>query len=286
MYLVELFTTKKCNQSCYYCNVFRKDNLIVDIDYLKYVLNLLPNDCAVEITGGEIGLLKNLDEVFQTIYGHKNISKIYALSNGLIRKKGVDWLDKVEYWEHLVYDIHEKEIELFYDLPLDLNHVYVIVMTEKTTRSILKHWDYFEKNGLFEKRFWFKMMNSKTHDISNYHKLLWGIYYIKKDKYHLEMIKSFRDKFYMMDRKIVCAKNSPNPFIDLQSKRLGHCSIFFDDTKTVPFNKENLELLMKCKLFGYTKYCEKCYNFDPGIDKPKFIEECSQGKYSNVSYRL
>ena len=286
MYLIELFTTKMCNQSCYYCNVFRKDNLIVDIDYLKYVLDLLPRGCNIEMTGGEIGLLENLDEVFRTIYKHKNISKIYALSNGLIRKKGVDWLDKVEYWEHLIYDIDGKEIKLFYDLSLDLNHTYVIVMTEKTTRSILNNWKYFKNEGLFSNRFWFKMMNNKTHDISTYNKLLWGFYYIRKDKYHLEMIKSFRDKFYMMDKKIICSKNPPNPFIDLQTKELGHCSIFFDDTRKVELTSENLDLLLNCKLFSYTSYCETCYNFDPGVDKPQLINESSKGNYSNVSYRL
>ena len=92
-----MITSKKCNQKCYYCNVYEPEGeVFIDLDFLKYVLDCCPFNTVIEFTGGEIGLIENLDENFKTMYDHINIKHMIALSNGLIRKKGVDWLDKVE----------------------------------------------------------------------------------------------------------------------------------------------------------------------------------------------
>ena len=101
MYFIELLINRDCNQRCYYCTTKKStDNKESDIDYLRYVLSCLPDETGVEITGGEIGLVDNIDDVFKVVHDHPKIKHIIALSNGCLRVKGVDWLDKVEYWEH------------------------------------------------------------------------------------------------------------------------------------------------------------------------------------------
>ena len=108
MYYLQLFLTRNCNQSCYYCSIFRnKATEEVDLAKLKYILDEGPSDMAIEMTGGEIGLIPNLDNVFKLIHNHQSVKKIIVMSNGLVRKNGVDWLalDKVDYVEHLVKDI-------------------------------------------------------------------------------------------------------------------------------------------------------------------------------------
>ena len=49
MYFIELMLTRKCNQSCYYCTTRAKGNTKVDIDFLKYTLDLLPDDTVTYV---------------------------------------------------------------------------------------------------------------------------------------------------------------------------------------------------------------------------------------------
>jgi hypothetical protein len=206
---------------------------------------------------------------------------MYALSNGLLRMNGVDWLDKVQYFEHLVYDIEGKSIKKFY--PLDFIDKTVIVSTEKTVKSILDNFEYFKEIGLFTDKFFIKIMNQKTHSIIPFLKDISLLYHKLKDKYHIDMIRSISNSAYD-NKRMCCMRNPPHSFIDFEKKQLGHCAIFFDRSKTVDFSKESLNKLLVCDLFKDCDYCFNCYNFDNGLDKFKFILDSRNGEYKNRSF--
>jgi hypothetical protein len=274
MYFIQLMLTKNCNQNCYYCTTHANNpkREEVDIDFLKYVLDCCPNETGVELTGGEIGLIDNLDEVYKTVKDHKNIMHIKALSNGLIRQQGVDWLNEVEYWEHLIHDIKNKEITKFYDLDLDQDHTYVIVTTQYATLSLLNYWDYFEEMGLFKPNFFYKLMNHKSQvDIKLYFDELCDLYsklnnvYFQRMLIHYYSKKRFSHTIYN-EKKALCSKYPPNIYVDFQDKILGHCAMNVNLSHKEPFNKENLHNMMEGKYIG-AKYCDLCYSFDNGKNR-------------------
>jgi hypothetical protein len=242
---------------------------------------------GVELTGGEIGLIKNLDQLFTTVYDHPKVGHIMALSNGLIRVLGVDWIDKVEYWEHLIFDIDGKDVKRFYDLDLSQGHRYIIVTTETTTKSLLDNWEYFDNMGLFKRNFFYKIMNAKTHSIENYSGELMYFFHKLNDPYSTKMVEEFVTEGGV-DQKYLCSKNSPNPFVDFDTKELGHCAVFIPLSRRVPFNKVNLIMNMRCSKFDPEEnyYCfSKCGVYDNGYDKGNIIRECKKGNYENRSYK-
>ena len=287
MYYIELVLTRQCNKTCYYCCIARGcEKTKVDIDYLKYVLDCSLRKLGVDMTGGEVGLIENLDEVFKTIYDHKNVKEISLYSNGLVRKRGVDWLNKVTYYEHLIHDIDGKNIIKFYeDLDFDQPGRSVIVTTENTTRSLLDHWDYFKNIGLFKPGFYIKLMNEKVYDISDYALKLLRLFNKLDDKYHKKMVFSFISKDLYSDEKAQCTLNPPYPFIDFEEQDIGHCAIQFGECYRRPFSKKNFALLRFGSLFESTTYCQKCYNFDSGEDKAQYVLNCKKGRWMNRSYK-
>lgn len=265
MYFIELMATKKCNNTCYYCTTYKDDKTVVDIDYLKWVLDQCPSELGVEMTGGEIGLLSNLDEFYKTVKDHPHVKYIMVLSNGLVRKIGVDWIDDVEYWEHLVYDISDRKIIRFYpELGFNQDHKYVIVTTEKTTKSLLNNWKYFKDIGLFQDKFYYKLMNHKSNiNIDSYYDDLTKLYFRLDREYEQRMLLSYKVKNFLKVERKCCQKFSPNPFVDLQEKKLGHCAININDSVKADFSKDNLRKLMNGELSENT-YCQKCHAFDDG----------------------
>ena len=275
MYHIQLMGTKKCNKECYYCTTHSNDGIEVDLDFTKYVLDSCPNDLAVELTGGEIGLIQNLDAFYRIVREHPHVKHIKALSNGLLRKVGVDWLKDVEYWEHLIYEIKGKEIIKFYhDLNLASDHIYVIVTTESTTRSLLANWKYFLEMGLFKPNFFYKLMNHKSNtNICQYTNELFRLYtgflphtYKDEDRYFLKMLLHSLDKNVMADKKLLCQKWSPNTYVDLQSRELGHCAMNVNLSTKIDFSKENLNKLIDGE-FSDNSYCQDCYSFDNGKNR-------------------
>jgi hypothetical protein len=275
MYFIELIATKKCNMNCYYCTTQREDEVEVDIDYLKWALDQCPQNLGVELTGGEIGLLTNLDEFYTTVKGHPHVKHIMVLSNGLVRQRGVDWLKEVEYWEHLIFDIDGKEIIKFYDLGLDGDHKYVIVTTEKTTKSLLDHWKYHKSMGMIRDNFYYKMMNHKSDlKIQDYFEDLAELYIRLDRPYEQRMLLSTRMKYHAEERYL-CEKCSPNPFIDLQTKEIGHCAININQSLKNDFNKKELSRIMNGTLTEAV-YCHTCHAFDDGFNR---------GPENNRSYK-
>lgn len=264
--------TKRCNQSCYYCTTYSVlEETVVDIDYLDWVLDQLPNETSVELTGGEIGLVENIDIVYHRLRRHPHIKNITALSNGLLRKRDTTWLKDIEYWEHLIYEIKGKEIIKFYQ-ELDLNqlHKYIIVATQTTVASLLANWDYFDSMGIFEPNFDYKIMNHKSRtDIRSYTNDLIDLYSRLGNIFSKRMIMHYFMPNYIRREKELCKKWSPNTFIDFQTKQLGHCAMNVLMSNKVEFNKENLLKMINGE-FSNNDYCKKCYSFDNGKNRTMF----------------
>jgi len=277
VYFIQLTLTKSCNQKCYYCDVYEKEREVeVNLSFLHHILNCLPDNTLVELSGGEPGLVKNLDEVFQACYDHPNVKAIQLMSNGLVRKIGYDWIDKVKYNEHLIYEIDENKIMKFYNLPIveKSNMHYVIVTTQKTTKSLIKNWNDFE----FDRdMFWIKLMNPKTHDFSEYTDDLIKLFELKKDNNSIDMIKFFKGETSLEFQRSLCFRQSPQPAIDLESKEIVHCATTLMKSQREPFTKENMELNYRCKLFNDIQHCKKCYTFDMSAQKMEDIMNSIKG---------
>jgi organic radical activating enzyme len=277
MYHIQLMLTKKCNKSCYYCTTHTVDSIEVDLDYLKWVLDQLPPSTGVELTGGEIGLIENINDIYQIVKDHPHIEYIAALSNGLLRSRGIDWIKDVEYWEHLIYEIKGREIIKFYNnLDLEQTHKYIIVTTDTTTHSLLANWNYFEKQGLFRPNFDYKIMNHKSQtDIKHYAYDLIKLYTKLNNVYFKKMITHYFTPSFMKEEKKLCQKWSPNTYIDLQTRKLGHCAMNVLTSNKVDFTKENLLMMVNGEL-SENDYCKKCYSFDNGKNR---------SMWNNRSYR-
>jgi organic radical activating enzyme len=266
IYFLQFNLTKNCNKKCYYCDVYRDNKEVeVDIDFVKYILKRYGLDLMVEFCGGEPGMVTNLDEVFVECYDAKHVKKIQVMSNGLVRKRDFDWLKFVQYNEHLIFEVDGKKVKKHYDMWFEFRpHIKnVIVMTEKTVKSFLEHWDWYKGLGYFNKKlFWHKMMNPKTFDISGYADELNMFYDKLGDKWHVEMIKSHLGLRNDIAAKKLCSHNSPQPAIDFETKEIVHCAVNLMKCKRFPVTDYNIERHLKEKLFSYEgDTCGKCYVF-------------------------
>jgi len=277
VYFIQLTLTKACNQQCYYCDVYEKERETeVDTSFLIYVLNSLPEDTVIELSGGEPGLVKNLDVVFQVCYNHPHVKGIQLMSNGLVRKLGYEWIDKVKYNEHIIFDIDGQDIIKFYDLPIieKPNMNYVIVTTEKTTKSLVKYWDQL---GLDREIFWIKLMNPKTHDFSGYTGDLLKLFQLTGDDNSIEMIKFFKGETSLEFKRSLCFRQSPQPAIDMESKEIVHCATTLMKCERKKFTPENINLNFKCKLFNNIQHCRGCYTFDMSDHKMEDVMNSIKG---------
>ncbi len=294
MYFLELILTKKCNQTCSYCNVFpltkyKKEPIVVDIDYIKYALSCFNCDLYVGLCGGEPGVIENLDDVFKTVYDHPQVKRIRVMTNGLIRKRGFDWItnSKVIYNEHLIKDIDDKQLIKFYpelDFEPAENRRYVIVTTEKTITSLMNNYEYYKELGLFENQFWYKILVKKVHSIESFTQPLIDFYKLINQsdlKVNLQYIKYVNGDIDPNRYRTMCAINSPLPGIDLETKELMHCCCDIKRTSRVPFNADNVQSLLDMKLFNKNVYCDECYAFDDSPYKIKCMLETKKKNYIN-----
>ena len=268
MYTLDLLLTKACNQDCYYCNVFKNTKFIdakpeVDIDFLKYALSCFDFNFNVIIGGGEPGIVSNLDTVYKILKDTPKIQNIRLLSNGQCRINDYDWLKDVDYYEHIIRDIQDKNIIKFYELDIipKFNHwKQVIVTTENVTNSVLNNFEYFQELGLFSDKFWFKTMNAKTHSAITYKETLVHLY---------RKLNRANEIYGVLDedeaKKKVCAMYPYMTSVDFEDKKFLHCNAHSIICDKKELTKENVELNLKGQLFKYSKYCETCYVYNNNI---------------------
>lgn len=266
MTFLELIITKACNQSCYYCNVYDKtkysknDKIEVDLDFIDYVIKCHDFDLYLEISGGEPGLVSNLDEMYHRLVSYHNVKRIRIMSNGLVRLLGIDWIDDIDYCEHLIYDIKDRIIfNLYENLKCSEKYINVIVCTPNVVESLLNHFVHFRDNTpIFNNNYWLKIMNPKTINFPpNFDKKVIKLY----EK--LGKIDEIRSYFCQNDvKRRLCAKYPYLPAIDVEAKKYLHCGAYGMVCESREITKENVELNRKGKLFQLTDYCKQCYIYN------------------------
>lgn len=273
MYTLDLLLTKSCNQKCYYCNVypetcFKDSQPEVDIDFLKYSLSLFDFNFNVIIGGGEPALVSNINDVYKTLIQNTKIKNIRLLSNGLARKNKLYFIEYVDYYEHNIFDIQQKEILKFNDLDIEFsgydskNWKHVIVCTENVVTSILQNFEYFKDLGMLSDKFWYKIMNNKTHSSLKFMKKVEEFY--KKLKRENELYGIYDTQENVLKRKM-CSKYPYMTSIDFESKKLLHCNANSIICERYDVTKENIDASINGNLFPYSSYCEGCYVFNNDI---------------------
>jgi organic radical activating enzyme len=281
-YSFNIIFSKRCNQKCYYCDVWSQDikyKTRIDIDKLNEVLNYFPDNSVVRLNGGEPGLLENIEEGVEVILKHPKIKYLVIYSNGYIRYKNFDFIneDRVFYQEHLILDIKDKKINKFYDMDFDSKYKYVIILAENTTKSLLYNYDYYKKIGLFNNNFYFKMLVNKTIDCYNYINLVEELL----NKISLDTGRSFDFAKTVIERvknnnhdlklKRSCIAFPYNMFIDFETNQIGHCTMVTSKTKTYPLTKQNIERNLKGLLFTEDEACKNCYMYESHKDILKHV---------------
>ncbi len=259
LFFLEIPLLFNCNQKCYYCNVWsltypKKE---IDLDYMKWVLDLYPDNLLIGLTGGEIGLLDKqyLIKIITILKKHKHVKKIQLNSNGLVRIKFPEIIPEIDYYnEHLIFDIKDQEIFKFYNIPLvnNSNCTNIIVLTENVINSFFQNFDKL-RNDLELSNTYLKVMNLKS-QFSVSKDSIWKLRNLIQETKFLHNIDSIFCKTKL------CSLFSHSPTLDLINKQIYHCSINYELTEKADINKENIEKHIKGQLFLNSKkdYCNIC----------------------------
>lgn len=288
MFFIELLLTNNCNAHCNYCSFTKNVSQTseVDIDYLRYILKCLPCDLFLEISGGEPGLISNLDDVILTLVNSKNCKKIQIMSNGLVRHNNIfnsifcDPLIESKlhlYNEHLILNIDKNNIlEKLYNYDFLHYNKYrnIIVLTPSVLNNIsVKFMNEIKPFTIFK-----ILIPNTLKTTSDYYKKLNAFKSIIFEPY-------LNDIKYTASRRKLCGCYSHNPSIHLQFKKIYHCTIFHTVCDKKEVSKDNLEKLLKGTLFTYKDYCSTCNFYDLDESKyQKYINVKKNKTYTNRSY--
>lgn len=252
-FAIDFFLSMSCNKTCHYCTSYtiEQRNLTVDMDFLKYVLELLKEyKIRISLLGGEPGLIRNLKQVIEEIKKYDNFV-CSVLSNSFVRKRYPEILDDPEiiYMEHLVLDFYEDRIEKlgsydFFDVN-DKNNYNVVIQTPNFFKYKENHPQHIK--GITHQNTQFKKYNSRSPEFN------------------------IIEQSPVIDRKL-CAMFPQVPVIDFENKNLRHCSKRTLDSKTFDISKENIDNMMRYKLFKYEEYCHNCCENISNFPLIKYME--------------
>jgi len=291
VYNIGILLTRQCNQHCYYCDVYKpyeNKQIEVDLDYVQYVISLYGDiPLHIEISGGEPGLIINLVDIITSLLSKRNVIKMSLLSNGLCRNKyNIPELfgKKLNYYqEHSMLDIVNTDC-LYFEPENEILEDWmeqIIVLTDTTLNSLLNNFDYFESIDFFKPNRYFKSITPKKETLkADIDKLM--LFFNKIKQYNtLYLYGEMSQYLPRADTRQLCAQYSYNPFIDIDAKKLRHCSMQVDRSVSYDITSENIQLSLKGKLFSYKSYCSVCYKYS--ANSPKFAMSAIKNKeYYNL----
>jgi len=282
-YNIGILLTRNCQEKCYYCFNYngKKEETEVDLEYFKWILSKYSDlDLTVELSGGEPGLVRNILDVIEYLENSSFVKRWSILSNGLFRKKYGTLSDKYKkiYYigEHLCLDIVDRNI-LYFDKEINFynmekNAVGIIILTERTTDSLIKNFDYFLGEGFFSNNLVLKTLTPKIQDVSEELRKKYDIFFNhyfnnETNLINPESLKTntvgytyFIRHFDKNQKEIeYCSSNSKYQFIDLDNKKLGMCSMQVEYCDKVDITEENIKKSINGELFKCNWWCiEKC----------------------------
>ncbi|RLA76997.1 MAG: hypothetical protein DRG78_18055 [Epsilonproteobacteria bacterium] len=131
-----LSITFECNWDCEYCVATTHEKEKIQEEELLKTVNMIDNNMAVTLTGGEPGLIKKelLDKIIIILLDKK--CRIDVVTNGLFLKKFPEYYDTVEdYLYHVSIDMETPgDIIDFYN-PKDKID-YMVVVTDKNMDNL------------------------------------------------------------------------------------------------------------------------------------------------------
>jgi MoaA/NifB/PqqE/SkfB family radical SAM enzyme len=87
-YKLNLYLTDQCNCKCITCNIWKKRSHELSVDELAVLFRSNPHLHWVDVTGGEIFLRKDIEEVFSCILRNaKGLHILHFPTNGMLTKK-------------------------------------------------------------------------------------------------------------------------------------------------------------------------------------------------------
>jgi len=267
VFYTQFLLTKKCNQSCSYCdlapefrNVRDPGLLEADLDRFKWCIDQLgthTDNLMIEICGGEPGLVTNLMDALAILIDHPKVIKTQLMSNGLVRILQPECLDMVDsYNEHLIKNIERGEVQKFYNLSYLKrdNAKTVIVLNEDTTNSLINFKEQLKE--LFDPRFfWLKAFVERSTKNDHLQKML----QVLNSDYYRDVYLNNHD----LHRKI-CSIYSWLPCIDVQDSKIVHCAYHnFVNRLEFDLTETNITKLVQKTLFKESSpsYCQNCFNF-------------------------
>lgn len=308
MYNLEFLITKRCNQTCYYCNNAKyqsENNLVeIDLDYIDWILKTYKkfgvDKIRIEISGGEPGIIKNFTDLIELFNSKKYITKIFLLSNGLIRKRfGNDIRELIgskfdAYHEHTALDIDDKNILYFYPELTYYNSnkdtTHVLVLDDITVNSLLNNFDYFKEHNLYNCNIDFKLLTPKVFypedELINkskefYNKLKSVKNSINFSDMFAEAINKFISRKLNTKSTSICSKISDLQYIDVEDKLIGQCSMQVEQCQKIDITENNIETVLKGLAFEKNKFCENCYKYNEKLNM-FYLERLVRNNYNNM----
>ncbi len=282
---IEFLLTRKCNQECYYCNnsTYCNNQIEVDLDYFKYVLSLYYKlgikSIRLKLSGGEPGIVSNIEDLVELSNNLDYVKRIFILSNGTLRKRFNSIQTLIggkfdEYHEHAALDISNKDI-LYFDRDItffnsDDYTLNTLILTDITLNSLLNNFDYFSELGLFNRNMDFKLLTPKVSPLNTntlnltkvFYKRLLTVKDLSKD------ILTYSSKsFSFIDRCIdpvkvsICAMVSGLQYIDLENRKIGQCSAQVKQSQRYDITEDNIKKALQGDLFTVNDFCKKCIKY-------------------------
>lgn len=91
--VLQMPITGRCNSRCVTCNVWKvRNNKDIDPEFLVKILSdpFFSKVTTVGINGGELTLVRNVDQVLDAIFSLRSLTNIHVISNGLLADKLYD----------------------------------------------------------------------------------------------------------------------------------------------------------------------------------------------------
>ena len=219
---IQILLSRKCNQNCDYCDIWNKtDNSEVDLNYLKEILEKIDHDkFAITLSGGEIGIIPNLIEIFDLIYSFNKRIKI--MSNGAVRINYPELLPKCElYHEHLIKTANENKLIKFYDLDYvkGENTRNIVVLDESLVDYLLRNPK--EIIRMNQVNTLFKQLESKVYSNKTFRNKTSEVMKLAGND---KLLKIKSEKILNKYRKW-CWENTPQIYVDIEGKRIGRCAV-------------------------------------------------------------
>ena len=235
---------------------------------------LLSQSINVEFSGGEPGLVVNLEEVLALCLSKKSISKTTLLSNGLAHDVGITLtrktlLSEFEYIEHWIEPLKEP-LNTLEDFKNNPRAMLLLVLDSSTIDVILSNptfdacWKevYLMPKVLTPKRGPITPILAKQTDLALRAFLRSQNISVWTKTEVLNQLRKLQS-YHRPDnrRRITCATSSSLMYIDLENQTIGQCCVNVERSQKVDLSPSSLLSALRGEVFTPTPLCDECFKY-------------------------